>query len=888
MKKIISVFLCAVTVALLCALVGSAGNVSDDPADSYTVQRAEYEDDGIDLWFDHSFRKTFTGDTVSTGMDTYSVYMAKNEIESAQFVLYSDTDKTKMTASITDFTDGKGNSISAEIYYQMYVTVEDLTVDNIIGGAEENGIIREGEIPDPVAPLSKVKNFKLNGGKSQAFLIRLTSKEDTKSGWYSAQLDVRDSQGKQVKTATVYAYVWDFTIPEETTFQSSMYIEENIDYGGGYKYFYDYLLENRLVGMDMPGEVSPDNPYLLNPRVNAARITANGGGNNKQYIDGTYNAGHYEGIYQKFRSSPLWDEIKDKLYFYTADEPVMSTTNMPCTGWDMDMTKALGDAVRAAWPGAQIVVPLHNNTPYPDNFYTAPLETYEDWQKKDTVERLIETDSVTIWCPLTRAFTPYRLLSKYSSGVVTINSAQSGSYYANGFDGGLTKVYYDWDSLFGEMTDRTMSQIAIKNAQGDSTYKMWDYGCGDNQGYTYCNHLIENTGLQSKLLFWQSYQNDVTGYLYYGTNNWTNNYTKEADTTVTGSKTTCKWFVNKREMEGYPVIYGNGVLFYGAKAGRVAGVNYIGSLRVEILRDGIEEYEMLTMLAEYKGRDHSKDIVSRVSSNVCEYLSLSNFSTAGWDSSMDEYDIMAEVRKQLGNELEEVSAESACEHKWDDGTVLKEAECKVMGSIKYTCTVCGAERTEVIPTLHAVGECFEKTSGTAADCNTDGNEIYTCTICGYRKAVTTPSHHTNPEMLTYEMKNETLHLTKCKECGLTVDTKKHVMITDRKAETCTEDGYERVVCRDCEYVESKTDKPKTEHDFANGVCTVCGEKEKTEPAKLLGDLDGDGKLSAKDSNLLSKIISGLATEDALADMNEDGKITSSDSTVLVSVLSGAE
>ena len=119
------IFLAAAALVVLCVVCISgisANDTSADPADSYVKEIAEYEDSTLSLWFEHSFKKVFTSDTTPSGMDTYSVYMAKNEIENAQFVLYSDTDKTGMKASVSDFTaaDGSGASMSAEIYYEMY------------------------------------------------------------------------------------------------------------------------------------------------------------------------------------------------------------------------------------------------------------------------------------------------------------------------------------------------------------------------------------------------------------------------------------------------------------------------------------------------------------------------------------------------------------------------------------------------------------------------------------------------------------------------------------------------------------------------------------------------------------------------------------------------
>ena len=106
---------CTALAAILALGVFSTG-ADSDPQDSYVKQNAQYEDNEIDLWFEHSFKKVYTSDTVSSGMDTYSVYMAKNEVENAQFVLYSDVTKDGLSASVTDFTNADGDKVSAPLF----------------------------------------------------------------------------------------------------------------------------------------------------------------------------------------------------------------------------------------------------------------------------------------------------------------------------------------------------------------------------------------------------------------------------------------------------------------------------------------------------------------------------------------------------------------------------------------------------------------------------------------------------------------------------------------------------------------------------------------------------------------------------------------------------
>ena len=66
-------------------------------------------------------------------------------------------------------------------------------------------------------------------------------------------------------------------------------------------------------------------------------------------------------------------------------------------------------------------------------------------------------------------------------------------------------------------------------------------------------------------------------------------------------------------------------------------------------------------------------------------------------------------------------------HAWDDGTVQKEATCTEPGSVLYTCTVCGATKSESISAEHTPGEW---TVVMEASCTEDGKQEQRCTVCG--------------------------------------------------------------------------------------------------------------------------------------------------------------
>ena len=569
MKRTLLVLVISVLLCCMCAgIFSNAAETATDPADVYVPQVAPNEDSDIKMWFEHSFKKVMTSDTTPSGMDTYSVYMGKNEVENAQFVLYSDVTKSRLRATVSNFTDANGNTISAEVYYQMYITLNHLDTLGYQGATAENTFIRNGEQPDPVVPMSKAGLIQLNAGKSQAFYIRLETTEDSQPGWYSAQLDIKNAQGKVVKTATVYAYVWDFTLSDESPLQTSFYLGNKPDQFGNFETYYNYLLENRMNAMDIPGGISSNNKYLTDPRVNSIRVSASING--AAYKDDITAFPSYASIYNDVSSMKEWEDIKDKFYFYTIDEAMSDEQQQGI----VDHYAALGivkpkgstvdDVIRYAnnldlyWQDAAKVVPYHENHPYPYNVYNnQTMATLDPRLLYDGAQAMMDSESINIWCPQIYAFTPLKELDAhgyYSDPTCKIRSLSgsiSGSIRAG-------EGYFNWERVFGEFRDRAISSNIIRNEEGAGNNVLWAYSAGWNKSYSYCNHLIESSGLQTKMLFWQLYQNDVTGYLYYGTNNWTE-YMFDldgdgaaddvpVDKTVTGTRTG-NWHTNEHRYD---------------------------------------------------------------------------------------------------------------------------------------------------------------------------------------------------------------------------------------------------------------------------------------------------------------------------------------------------
>ena len=310
-KKILSLLL-----SVVCAFGAAACREQEEPPQKtpyelyaevpvvYEKQTAAYEDSALSLWFDHAFSKTVRQDVTPTGRDTYKIYMGKNEKENCQFFLSGAEDKT-FSVSATDFRSETGDTVPVSLYYQYYFEMD-----------------YEGErqdVPDAIPPVKEGAVFTVRAEESAGFVLQAKTSPDTPSGDYTAELTVLNEAGQEVKTATVFLHVWDFTLSEDTVCRTAMWVDKNRLGGHDYQTLYDYLLENRVNAYDLPYALSDPavDEYLDNPRVNSFNILGfkfnrESGKSEGQIRDAMTYA------YEKLSPVAAW---KEKGYFYLVDEP---------------------------------------------------------------------------------------------------------------------------------------------------------------------------------------------------------------------------------------------------------------------------------------------------------------------------------------------------------------------------------------------------------------------------------------------------------------------------------------------------------------------------------------------------------------------------------------
>ena len=163
-------------------------------------------------------------------------------------------------------------------------------------------------------------------------------------------------------------------------------------------------------------------------------------------------------------------------------------------------------------------------------------------------------------------------------------------------------------------------------------------------------------------------------------------------------------------------------------------------------------------------------------------------------------------------------------HTWDSGTVTTASTCTKAGEKTYTCTKCGATKTDSInatghswksdwtsDATHHWHECTNENCDVTDNSGKNGYAEHTggkatctekakCTVCGVKYGAIDPANHTGTEQWT---QTTTTHEKKWSCCGVvTVQSENHKWT----------DG----VCSECGYVCQHKDTDK------NHICDICG------------------------------------------------------------------
>ena len=205
-----------------------------------------------------------------------------------------------------------------------------------------------------------------------------------------------------------------------------------------------------------------------------------------------------------------------------------------------------------------------------------------------------------------------------------------------------------------------------------------------------------------------------------------------------------------------------------------------------------------------------------------------------------------------------------CEHHWDQGEIITEPTCTEEGEKKFTCSICGDEKTEkVSATSHQHTEIRNKKEATCKETGYSGDTW--CKDC--RKKILSGQTIAKTENHSWDAGKVTTKATCTEEgektftCSICGDEKtekisatghQHTEIRNKKEATCKETGYSGDTwCKDCgkKILSGQTIAKTENHSWDAGkvtteatcteegektfTCSICGD-EKTEKVSATG------------------------------------------------------
>ena len=205
-----------------------------------------------------------------------------------------------------------------------------------------------------------------------------------------------------------------------------------------------------------------------------------------------------------------------------------------------------------------------------------------------------------------------------------------------------------------------------------------------------------------------------------------------------------------------------------------------------------------------------------------------------------------------------------CEHHWDQGEIITEATCTEEGEKKFTCSICGDEKTEkVSATGHQHTEIRNKKEATCKETGYSGDTW--CKDCGKKilsgqTIAKTENHSWDAGKVTTKATctEEGEKTFTCSICGdkktekISATGHQHTEIRNKKEATCKETGYSGDTwCKDCgkKILSGQTIAKTENHSWDAGkvttkatcteegektfTCSICGD-EKTEKVSATG------------------------------------------------------
>lgn len=536
-----------------------------------TVSAAAEQLPGVSLTVVDGTTKLRPGGTLPTGASSVRLKGARNEAEMAQVVLSTTNVAIELTAQLSPLR-GPGGSIGAdeaELFLLHAVEVDK--------ASDRRG--QAGRWPDALVPLKRA--FSLRAGQMQALVLRVFLRPDLTAGTYRGTLTLRAGAARQSVDVEVEA--WDLSLPERVGLPLMLGVDyESIrKFEGGlpdpafedqvvaryYRAFrrqrmYPLFLYNGVPGVQETSQGVKVDFDSFDKRVAALLDGKAPGPVGIPFFDNWPVDPAQHRLFSARYSELATDYLKQMATHYES-KGWLARSFLYIPGTDEAVTKAQFDLVR------QYAGLLRRADPRLRMVQTMFMQCLDC---KEGIESL-EHPSL-LWVP-NMAFYDNRALR-----------AELKLFGLGGI--GYSEAKSNWTPSFSER---------VRRRQGDIWWYLspWTSVLPAEQQPAYGNLYIDSRGIDQRVLGWMAFKNGIGALSHWNSTFW--QQTKDPWTRLPRGE---------ESKDSPPGVIGDGSLFYpargsSARTGQPDPALPVSSLRLELLREGSEDYDLLA-LARSKGQ----------------------------------------------------------------------------------------------------------------------------------------------------------------------------------------------------------------------------------------------------------------------------------------------
>jgi hypothetical protein len=499
------------------------------------------------VWTATSLEKIKPNDTPGQ-LTPISIAAARNEYESFQVIVtagsqnLSNVDVT--VSNLTSSTGGRIKKKNIQIYKVAYI--------NVTQPSNLEGAI--GEWPDALVP--KVDDyarerrnafpFSVSAGRNQPVWIDVYVPPSTPAGEYKGKVSIT-AQNQQAKVIDFKLTVWDFTIPATSSLKTAFAVGTP---------------ENLAKGHFGTEEASQ------NDKLDLMKV---------------------------YTLAQLKHRLSNDACTYPA--PAFDGTSIDWSSFDKNWGPFLDGTVLPSGARLTSIRVADQNSDFKEQFFKLYAEHFKErgWFDRLFHYTADEPDPSTFPMLRERADMLHRADPELRVLITTeINPALEGAVNI------WTPVinYVDDKEGFGRPTQNRRGLYDAVIAAGNELWwyqACFSHGCGasitgnatiDNYFKGWPSYMIDSASIQSRIMEWLSWRYQITGELYF------------LSTFAYSSSDPWK---DQFHFGGN----GDGTLFYPGTPSRIGGTTHIPieSIRLKLIRDGIEDYEYFKLLADLGQRE---------------------------------------------------------------------------------------------------------------------------------------------------------------------------------------------------------------------------------------------------------------------------------------------